>query len=329
MLRGKASDFPENRITIEGIMKRTSVLALAFLVSSLPSFAASLATAARSVIPHEVQQIINVDYRRMKNSDTAMQMKAKLMPPNMKQFEDALKDIGVVVDRDIDQITLASFRTKGGLQIIGIAQGTFPRKKIYLKLTKDKIKGKKMNGSFVYPMSGGMSMVFLDNWTMLFGDQSAVKAALDARDGSGMSLNANEEVTDMIASVEHGTVWSVLDSKGTQTMLKSALGTAADLQEYNTMKGHLTGSHYSMDFDHGIDFNLNVVTSDNMTAATLSSLMKAGLLLKKMNATATEKTAIEDTAVDSDADKLVVHFKADDKSFQALLDSPMFAAVTH
>jgi hypothetical protein len=24
-----------------------------------------------------------------------------------------------------------------------------------------------------------------------------------------------------------------------------------------------------------------------------------------------------------------VHFKADDKSFQSLLDSPMFAAVTH
>jgi hypothetical protein len=311
------------------IMKRTSVLALAFLVSSLPSFAASLATAARSVIPHEVQQIINVDYRRMKNSDTAMQMKSKLMPPNMKQFEDALKDIGVVVDRDIDQITLASFRTKSGLQIIGIAQGTFPRKKIYLKLKKDKISGKKLNGSFVYPMSGGMSMVFLDNWTMLFGDQSAVKAALDARDGSGMSLNANESITDMIASVDQGTVWSVLDSKGTETMLKSALGSASGLQEFNTLKDHLTGSHYSMDFDHGIDFNLNVVTSDNMTAATLSSVLKAGLLFKKMNASATEKTAIEDTKVDSDADKLVVHFKADDKSFQALLDSPMFAAVTH
>lgn len=311
-------------------MKRTTILALVFFVSGLPAFAASLATAARSVIPQEVQQIINVDYRRMKNSDTAMQMKSKLIPPNMKQFEDALKDIGVVVDRDMDQITLASFRSKDrGLQIIGIAQGTFPRKQIYLKLSKQKIKGNKVNGSFMYPMSGGLSMVFLDNWTMLFGEQSAVKAALDARDGSGTSLNANADITDMIASVDRGTVWSVLDSKGTQTMLKSALGPASNLAEYDTLKGHLTGSHYTLDFDHGIDFNLKVVTSDNMTAATLSSVLKAGLLLKKMDATATEKTAIEDTSVDSDAGKLVVHFKADDKSFQALLDSPMFAAVTH
>ena len=67
-------------------MKRTLVIMLAFLASGLTAFAASLGTAARTVIPVEVQQIINVDYRRMKNSDTAMDMKAKLLPPNMKQF---------------------------------------------------------------------------------------------------------------------------------------------------------------------------------------------------------------------------------------------------
>jgi hypothetical protein len=312
-------------------MKRILAFFFATFISALPCFGAALGTNARAVIPREVQQIINVDYRRMKNSDTAMQMKAKLMPPNMKQFEDALKDIGVKVDRDIDQITLASFRSSDNksLQIVGIAQGTFPRKQIYAKLTKEKVKGKKVDTAMVYPMSGGMQMTFLDANTMLFGDQSAVKAALDARDGSSMSLNSNGEITDMIASVDQGTVWSVLDSQGTQTMLKSALGTASNLTEYDTLKNRLTGSHYTMDFDHGVDFNLNVVTSDNMTAATLSSVLKAGLLFKKMNATATEKTAIDDTSVDSDGGKLRVHFKADDKSFQSLLDSPMFAAVTH
>src|SRR5262245_56601679 len=141
---------------------------LVVLLSGIPAFAASLATAARAVIPNEVQQIINVDYRRLKNSDTAMQMKAKLLPPNMKQFEDALKGIGINFD-DLEQITLASFRTKDrGLQIIGIAQGQFPRKKLTLSLSKKKIAAKKINGSNVYPMSGGMSMIFLDDWTMLF-----------------------------------------------------------------------------------------------------------------------------------------------------------------
>src|SRR5215467_2260473 len=148
---------------------RTIVSTVLVLLLIVPSgFAASLGTAARSVIPVEVQQIINVDYRRMKNSDSAMQMKAKLLPPNMKQFEDALKDIGIDPDRDLDQITLASFRTKDkGLGIIGVAQGTFPRKVLAKSLAKEKIAPKQMNGSNVYPMSGGMQMVLLDEWTML------------------------------------------------------------------------------------------------------------------------------------------------------------------
>src|ERR1700759_3513778 len=105
-------------------MKRTLVTLFAFFASGLASHAASLRTAARTVMPLEVQRVINVDYRRMRNSETAMDMKAKLLPPNMKQFEDALKGIGINPDKDIDQITLASFRQKDkGLQMIGIAQG--------------------------------------------------------------------------------------------------------------------------------------------------------------------------------------------------------------
>jgi hypothetical protein len=313
-------------------MKRTFVLVsvIVLIATSLPVFGSSLGTATRAVIPNEVQQIINVDYRRMKNSDTAMAMKTKLMPPNLKQFEDALKGVGIDPDKDLDQITIASFRTKEhNLEMVGVAQGTFPLKKIKGKLTKEKIKGKKVNGSLIYPMAGGMSMVFLDDWTMLFGDEKAVQAGLNARDNSAESLNSNSQVTDMIASVDQGTIWSVLDAKGTQTMLQSVLGAASNLTEYDTVKKQLLGSRYTMDFDRGVDFNLSVVTADSVTAATLSTLLKAGMLFKKMNASPTEKTALDATNVDSDASRLIVHFKADDKSFQQLLESPMFVAVTH
>ncbi len=309
-------------------MKRFAI-ALAFVLSALPVFASSLGTAARTVIPVDVQQIINVDYRQLKSSDTAMAMKAKLLPPNMKQFEDALKGVGVVPERDLEQITLASFRTKKqGLDIIGIAQGQFPLKTVNLRLAKQKIKGEKEGAVTMYPMSGGMTMTFLDDFTMLFGSKAAVEAALEARDNSGQSLNANSDVTSMIASVDHGTVWSVLDANGTQVMMKSVLGAAANLTEFDTVKSKLIGSRYSMDFNHGVDFNLNVVTSDSVTAATLSSLLKAGMMFKKANATPLEKTAMDSTTVDSDAGRLIVHFKADDNSFKSLLDSQMFVAVT-
>lgn len=309
-------------------MNRKVVYLLVLMLSGVPGFAAPLATAARTVIPIDVQQIINVDYRRLNASDTAMAMTNKLLPPNMKQFEDALKGIGVVPERDLEQVTLAVFRNKDKtLQIIGIAQGRFPRKKLRLALAKQKIKGDKVNDTVIYPMSGGMQMTFLDDSTLLFGPQPAMEAALNARDNSADSLNANGQVTSMIASVDRGTVWSVLDADGTQNMLKSVLGPAANLSEFDTMKQRLLGSRYAMDFDHGVDFNLNVVTSDNITAATLSSVLKAGMMLRRSSASDLEKTAMDNTSVDSDAGRLIVHFKADDKSFQSLLDSPMFAAV--
>jgi hypothetical protein len=309
-------------------MRSRTISILPFFVIALTGFASSLGTAVRSVIPADVQQVINLDCRRMKNSDTAMALKAKFLPPNMKQFEDALQSIGIKPDRDWDQITLASFRTKDhGLDIMGIVGGQFPRKKINARLVKQENTGKKLNGISVYPMAGGMSMAFLDDFTMLFGDEKAVQAALDVRDNSAESLNANSQVTDMIPSVDAGTVWSVLDASGAQDLMESALGSTSNLAEYDTVKRKLLGARYTMDFDHGVDFNLNVITADAVTAATLSTLLKAGMLFKKMTASPAEKLAIDAITVDSDSGRLIVHYKADDESFQSLLESPWFVSV--
>jgi hypothetical protein len=132
----------------------------------------------------------------------------------------------------------------------------------------------------------------------------------------------------MIGSVENGTVWSVLDQQGTQNMLHSALGDASGLADYDTVKKRILGSHYTMNFENGVNFDLDVVTSDSMTATTLSSLLKAGMLYKKISATPTEKLALDNVTVNSDSSNLQMHFKADDKQFQGLMHSPLFAAVS-
>jgi hypothetical protein len=74
---------------------------------------------------------------------------------------------------------------------------------------------------------------------------------------------------------------------------------------------------------------MSVLTADSMTAATLSSIVKAGMLFKKLNASPAEKTAIDATTVDSDSSNVQFHFKSDDQKFQALMHSPLFAAVSH
>src|SRR5205823_10075119 len=89
---------------------------------------------------------------------------------------------------------------------------------------------------------------------LLFGDLGALKGALDARDGYTPTVDANSQVADMIGAVDSGMVWSVLDQQGTQNMLRSALGDAAGLADYDTIKKRILGSRYTMNFQSGGEF---------------------------------------------------------------------------
>lgn len=293
------------------------------------AFAAPLGSSVRPVIPADVQQIICVDYRALKNSDTAQALKSQVLPDNLKQFEAALRASGVNTDRDVDELTFISYRQgKQGLRTVGVAQGVFRTKTVFGKLRLQKIRPVKYRDSDIYPMSEGMEMTFLDDSTLLFGDGASLRGSLDARDGYVTSLDGNPDISNLVDDVEGGAVWSVLDQKGTQNVLLSALGDASRLADYETVKKRILGSRYTMNFSSGVNFDLDVITSDSVTAATLSSLVKAGMLYKKMTASPVEKAALEDVSVDSDSSKLQMHFKSDDKQFQSFMHTSLFAAVS-
>ena len=309
-------------------MKRFFSLAVLLVVPASFAFAAALGTAARNVIPAEVQQIISVDYRALRDSSTALSLKDRVLPDNLKQFETALKSTGVNPEKDVDQLTFALFRTeKNGLKVIGVASGEFSPKTVLARFKKQKVVAQKYRSTQIFPLSG-MQMAFLDDWTMLFGDTTAIKAALDARSGAAQSLSSNGNVSDLIGSVEGGSIWSVLDDKGSQNMLRSALGDVSKLADYDMVKKRLIGSRYQMNFSNGVNFDLDIITSDSMTASTLSSMLQLGKRLKATNATGAEKLAIDSMAVDSDSNQLKVHFKTDDKKFETLLRSDLFASVS-
>jgi hypothetical protein len=310
-------------------MKTVTAGICVLLLLSASAWPMSLGSSARTVIPNDIQQIISVDYRALKNSDTAMALKQQVLPPSLKEFEVALRGVGIDPDRDVEQLTFASYRSgKQGVKIVGIAQGQFPTAAVLKKMRLNKVRPVKLRNSDIYPMPSGMQMTFLDDSTLLFGDSGAVRGALDTRDGYTYSMDSNNEIADMIGAVDSGMVWSVLDQQGTQNMLHSALGDAAGLADYDTIKKRILGSRYTMNFQNGVNFDLDVVTSDSVTATTLSSLLKAGVLYKKMTATPVEKLALDSMTVNSDSSNLQMHFKTDDKQFQSLLHSPLFAAVS-
>jgi hypothetical protein len=310
-------------------MKLVKIFAISLLLVSM-AYAMPLNSSARSCVPADLLQLISVDYRALKESPTAMALKQQLLPDNIKQFEAALKNIGLDPEKDVDTLTFASFRSgKQGVKTAGIATGSFNMKAVLKKMKLQKFTPKKYGLSDVYPMDGGFVMSFLDDSSLLFGDSTALHAALDTRDGKTLSLDTNGNMADMMTSVDSAAVWSILDQQGTQNALHSAMGDASKIADYDTVKKSLVGSRYAMNFNSGVNFDMTVVTSDSMKAATVSNALKAYMLYKKMSATAAEKVAVDNTSVDSDGANVAVHFKASDAQFQSLMHSDLFAAVTH
>src|SRR6516225_9111151 len=90
--------------------------------------AAQLSSDARTAIPHDVQQLVVIDYRAMQNSSTAMELRDRVMPPDLKQFDEALKRSGLNENHDVDELFFDLFpptETNDEVVTLGIAQGQF------------------------------------------------------------------------------------------------------------------------------------------------------------------------------------------------------------
>jgi len=164
---------------------------------------------------------------------------------------------------------------------------------------------------------------------MVFGGKDSVVKALDARDGLANSLLTNGPMMDAMRSVDSEPLWSILDDKGTQTMMKQVLGEAGSVTDFETVQKRLQASWYSMNFQHGVKFDLTISTGDSFAAATISSLLTAAVMVRKMTGTDTEKQALSSTSVASDGGRLSIHFATTDSEFNSLLHSPLFQSMVH
>lgn len=293
--------------------------------------AAQLSTDARTAVPRDVQQLVVLDYRAMQNSSAAMDLKERVMPPELRQFDEALRKSGLNDNHDVDQLAFALFRPTGateGLVTVGIAQGQFSVQDIIANFRKQHLKSTLYRTNRIYPLSKtGMMACFVDPSTMVFGSIEAVQKALDARDGSAPSLLTNNAMMDAMKSVDYEPLWSILDQKGTQTMMRQILGEAGSVTDFETVRKRLLGSWYGMDFQHGVKFNLTLSTGDSFASATLSSLLNAALVLRKMSGSDAEKQALAATNISSDSGRLSIHFATSDSEFNALLQSPLFQSM--
>jgi len=316
---------------LKAIFKVSIAVTMLTGASLLP--AAQLSTDARTAIPHDVQQLVVIDYRAMQNSPAAMDLRDRVMPPELKQLDEALRKSGLNDNHDVDQLAFALFRPSAsseGLVTVGVAQGQFSMQDILANFRKQGLKAKLIRTNRVYPLTkAGMVACFVDPSTMVFGGTESVQKALDARDGVAPSMLTNATMMDAMRTVDSAPLWSILDEKGTQIMMRQVLGEAGGLTDFETVRKRLLASWYSMDFQHGVKFDLTISTGDNFAAATISALLSAAVTYRSLSGSDTEKQAMKATTISSNYGMLTIHFATSESDFSNLLHSPLFQSMVH
>jgi len=248
------------RMKVLKVFVKVSIAPMLLAAATLAP-AAQLSTDARTAVPHEVQQLVVIDYRAMENSSTAMNLRDRVMPPELKQFDEALTKSGLNENHDVDQLAFAMFRTPDTtpkttnkrapvdksasaptykMVTVGIAQGQFALEDILANFKKQSIKPTLVRTNKLYPLpKTGMVLCFMDPSTMVFGDRDAVSKALDARDGVTPSMLTNESMMEAMNAVDSEPLWSILDQNGTQNMMKQVLGEAGSVTDFDSVKKRL------------------------------------------------------------------------------------------
>jgi hypothetical protein len=306
------------------------------LLSSL-TWAAPLSPEAKAIIPAGTGQLISLDYRMLRKFEAAMTLKGQVLPDNLKQFEIALQNISLYPDSDLETLAFGSFDDeKQSRHTVAVASGSFSAMTVLTQLRLHKLSPRKYRDYDLYPLSKKLVLTVLGEGSLLMGDAVGMETVLTFRDNHAPTIDTNKALTEIIKPIEKATVWSVLDRASTQRLLISVLGDDPKVADVARIKEKVLGSYFRMNFRGGIRFDMNVLTADPVTSAGLTSLLKMGILYKKIIANPAQKLALDNVTVasklvsqDSEKSELQMQFKATDQQLGTLLHSHCFTAISN
>jgi hypothetical protein len=316
-----------NYLSVE-TYERLILLIVMSIMCPLTTLCEELSASAQSIIPVPVQQIVSIDYMRLRDLSPAQSLKAHLFPEIFQRFDIQLRELGIDTDYDINSLTFATYR--GAAQqanMIVVVEGVFSEDRILEHLLRKKIHPQWYGGAALYGISGDIEMTLVDGSTLLFGNLAAIEGALDTLTGLTPSLPTDTSMCEMMEAVNSAPVWSILDAAGTRNMVQSALEKAAQILDISAIDRSLVGCGYSLNFSAAANFDVEVHTSDLMLASVVANLIKVGIHLR-MNSKTSEKPFLNNVNVETNGSNVQIHFSVDTERLEFVLDSDLFAALS-
>jgi len=309
---------------------RCTAVFSSFLLLAYSASAAQLGGAAQSVMPENTRQVISLDYHRLANDPAAQQLENQMLPPEMQGLSDLLLRGGVRAADDLNRLTFATYQADKSVGLIGVAEGNLgglQLARFYTKTAKAP-NPPQIDGVNVYSY-GGLSFFLPDNSTMVFGSRAAVTQAIATEQGAP-KISQNDEMTNLIAGTESSDVWSVMDAQGSRTMVRSLIAGSTGGIDPSLIDKHFNGARYTIAFQNQVQLNLELLTTDALSAAAVSTGLNAAIALKqKQEKDPAAKAILGQIEVDSAGDHAFLQVSSPEATLLALVHTDLMQSILH
>lgn len=307
---------------------RSLPLVCVLSLAAAAAWGAQLSGTAQAVLPQATRQIISIDYHRLAADPVAQQLEAQVLPGQMRGLEALLRRGGIQPANDLNRLTFATYDTGKSIGLIGVAEGNLGGLQLsrFFQKTAKQPQPPQIDGVSVYS-SGGLTFFLPDSATMVFGTHEAVAEAIATEQGAP-PLGANEEMTNLIAGTQSSDVWSVLDAAGSQAMVRSMIGNALGGLGPSLIDKHFGGARYTIAFENQVQVNLELMTTDALSAAAVTTGMNAAIALREKQETNPEvKALLGQIEVDSAGDHAFLQVSSPESSLAGLMHSDLMQTI--
>lgn len=307
-----------------------AILAGAALVASVNASAATLSSQAQSVLPSSTRQIISVNFHRLADQPISRELESRVLPPGMRGLQAMLVAGGIDPATDLNQLTFATYSDGKSVGLLGIAEGNFGSLNLskFFHKTKQNPNPPQIDGVNVYN-SNGLDFFVPDQATIVFGARNAITQAIQTQQGAS-PLSQNEQMTNLIAGTQSSDVWSVLDAGGAQSMVRGLIGAQANQLAGKLIAKRFQGARYTISFANDVQVNLEMMTTDALSAAALATAMDADIAMRqRQEQNAAAKALLQQVQVDSAGNDAFLQLSAPVSSVQALMSSDLMTAIVH
>jgi hypothetical protein len=239
---------------------------------------------------------MGLDVKRFVASPLYARFAAAREASRPRAFEELEAKTGLSPERDLDQVYIAGTRAgapgRGGDALV-LVTGRFDRAKVARAIETERkgVTSKNVQGTTVYLFNedaagrGAGAAAFIDDGTMVMGDQATVERTVTARAKGEVPLRENAGLLTLLESVKPGsTFWMVGDQTLLANMPKTVPGMGAPGTSQSIELPALKSLVVTGDLDPQVSIDLTGEAGDEAAAKNLADVVRGFVALASLQA---------------------------------------------